>query len=661
MPERGEPMTKMGGPSSPCRRDRRRHATRRHPEAWAGPLATRPPAPSVSALRRRVYRWGAVPSSTSGPAPRGRRARRQPERDRTRVGRPDHRLRHGRLARPDRRGVHLRQRASLRAGCRRMGPRSRASGARASSSATTGASRASTSRAAAAEVLLAHDIPVLFAATAIPTQMTSYEVVERDAAGAVVITASHNPWTDNGFKIKSPTGAAADPAILAGRGGHRGPSAGETPPRRPFAEAEAAGTRRALRPVPGLRGLRAAHPRPRPPARRRHARPRRPALRLGRRLDRPAAGGRSHRRRRDPQRAQPVVRWPQPGAHPTPRRRGPGARPRRAATTSASCSTVTPTGPARSTSRAPSSTSSSAWGCSCTTCSSIAASAPRSSRRSTRRPWPSASASATACPSTRRRWASSTWVRKMIETGAMMGGEESGGYGFGMHLPERDGIYADLLLLDLFIREREAGRDDRSRRRCQHLHEIAGPSFYLRDDVHADRASYPALKARLLVELGEHCPGQRWPDAVSRARRRSTRATASSSGWTTGPGCSSASAVPSRWCGSTPRPAARSCVMPCGRHGRPDSRRGRRQRCAAGLGGMDDGWSSSRRRDGGILDDLAAMERADPGGMLGLVAGFPDQVEEAWRLSRGLELPVEPRRGRSPSWAWAARPSAATS
>ena len=48
---------------------------------------------------------------------------------------------------------------------------------------------------------------------------------------------------------------------------------------------------------------------------------------------------------------------------------------------------------------------------------------------------------------------------RMIETGAMMGGEESGGYGFGMHLPERDGIYADLLLLDLFVREREAGRE----------------------------------------------------------------------------------------------------------------------------------------------------------------------------------------------------------
>jgi glucose/mannose-6-phosphate isomerase len=46
-----------------------------------------------------------------------------------------------------------------------------------------------------------------------------------------------------------------------------------------------------------------------------------------------------------------------------------------------------------------------------------------------------------------------------------------------------------------------------------------------------------------------------------------------------------------------------------------------------------------QRRDGGILDDTSAMERADPGGMLGLVAGFPDQVAEAWRISRALEFP----------------------
>jgi phosphomannomutase len=94
---------------------------------------------------------------------------------------------------------------------------------------------------------------------------------------------------------------------------------------------------------------------------------------------------------------------------------------------------------------------------------------------------------------------------KMIETGAMMGGEESGGYGFGMHLPERDGIYADLLLLDLFVREREAGRWPVSKA-VAHLHEIAGASFYLRADVHVDRAVYPALKDRLLVELRENAP-----------------------------------------------------------------------------------------------------------------------------------------------------------
>ena len=105
---------------------------------------------------------------------------------------------------------------------------------------------------------------------------------------------------------------------------------------------------------------------------------------------------------------------------------------------------------------------------------------------------------------------------RMIETGAMMGGEESGGYGFGMHLPERDGIYADLLLLDLFVRERERGRTTVSSA-VAHLHEVAGPSFYLRDDVHADRDSYPAQKARLLVELSSHAPASLGGEPVVRS------------------------------------------------------------------------------------------------------------------------------------------------
>jgi len=46
---------------------------------------------------------------------------------------------------------------------------------------------------AAAEILLAHDIPVAFAVHAVPTQMSSYEVVERGSPAAIVINASHNP------------------------------------------------------------------------------------------------------------------------------------------------------------------------------------------------------------------------------------------------------------------------------------------------------------------------------------------------------------------------------------------------------------------------------------------------------------------------------------
>ena len=88
----------------------------------------------------------------------------------------------------------------------------------------------------------------------------------------------------------------------------------------------------------------------------------------------------------------------------------------------------------------------------------------------------------------------------MIENGAMMGAEESGGFGFGMHLPERDGIYADLLLLDLFLKEQKRGNWPPSKAVAQ-FHELAGPSFYRRIDVHVERAAYPETKRRLLEGL----------------------------------------------------------------------------------------------------------------------------------------------------------------
>ncbi len=41
---------------------------------------------------------------------------------------------------------------------------------------------------------------------------------------------------------------------------------------------------------------------------------------------------------------------------------------------------------------------------------------------------------------------------KMLETDALIGGEESGGYAFRGHVPERDGILAGLYMLDMMVR-----------------------------------------------------------------------------------------------------------------------------------------------------------------------------------------------------------------
>jgi len=65
--------------------------------------------------------------------------------------------------------------------------------------------------AAVAEVLAANGFKVWLTDGATPTPVISYAVVDKKAAGAVNITASHNPPTDNGFKVRDPNGGAIDP------------------------------------------------------------------------------------------------------------------------------------------------------------------------------------------------------------------------------------------------------------------------------------------------------------------------------------------------------------------------------------------------------------------------------------------------------------------
>mgnify|MGYP001217803237 CR=1 FL=1 len=69
-------------------------------------------------------------------------------------------------------------------------------------------------------------------------------------------------------------------------------------------------------------------------------------------------------------------------------------------------------------------------------------------------------------------------AKKMIKENIFIGGEESGGVGFGDFMPERDALYAAMILLN--------GVAEKSKYLCETLDEIQesfGPSFYKRIDI----------------------------------------------------------------------------------------------------------------------------------------------------------------------------------
>lgn len=67
----------------------------------------------------------------------------------------------------------------------------------------------------AAETLSSASIPVWLAETAAPTPALSLLIRQHGAAGGIQITASHNPYRWNGIKFKASYGSSASPAIVA--------------------------------------------------------------------------------------------------------------------------------------------------------------------------------------------------------------------------------------------------------------------------------------------------------------------------------------------------------------------------------------------------------------------------------------------------------------
>jgi alpha-D-glucose phosphate-specific phosphoglucomutase len=82
---------------------------------------------------------------------------------------------------------------------------------------------------------------------------------------------------------------------------------------------------------------------------------------------------------------------------------------------------------------------------------------------------------------------------KMLETNALIGGEESGGYAFRNHVPERDGILAGLYILDLMVRMNKTPSQ-----LIEHLYSQVGAHYYDRIDKRFPDDQREATRQRIL-------------------------------------------------------------------------------------------------------------------------------------------------------------------
>ena len=102
---------------------------------------------------------------------------------------------------------------------------------------------------------------------------------------------------------------------------------------------------------------------------------------------------------------------------------------------------------------------------------------------------------------------------KMMETNALLGGEESGGFAVRGHIPERDGILIGLLFADMMVKSGKTISQI-----LASLEQRVGPHAYARHDIHLTRETYETDRKRILDTLEKNEPQEIAGVAVQRVR-----------------------------------------------------------------------------------------------------------------------------------------------
>jgi phosphomannomutase len=102
---------------------------------------------------------------------------------------------------------------------------------------------------------------------------------------------------------------------------------------------------------------------------------------------------------------------------------------------------------------------------------------------------------------------------KMMETNAILGGEESGGYAFRGHIPERDGILSGLMTASMIV---DYGMPLSGI--LAHLEELVGPHAYDRHDIRFPREGYEERKEQIYARMQQNEPTELAGSKVIRSR-----------------------------------------------------------------------------------------------------------------------------------------------